>query len=53
MVADLYFQRTDVKRRVHVCVFVFLCVSFCMCFCVCVLTIIHGLVLYLEFWDLL
>lgn len=50
--ADLYFQRTDVKRRVHVCVclFVFLRV----CECVCVLTTpIHGLVLYPEFWDLL
>ena len=39
VVADLYFQRTDVKRRVRVCV----------CVCVCVLTIIHGLVLYPEF----
>lgn len=32
-----------------VCLFVFLRV----CECVCVLTIIHGLVLYPEFWDLL
>ena len=28
VVADLYFQRTDVKRRVRVCV--------CVCVCVCV-----------------
>ena len=38
MFADLYFQRTDVKRRVHVCVclFVFLRVCECVCVCVCV-----------------